>query len=241
LGERSGAEVAFLKVINAATGKAFQATEETPDSLEDLKARALAAGVAIEVKGRPANSPHEGILEEAKAAQPDWIIMGRKGQTGLSRLFVGSVTARVIGHGPFSVLVVPREVTLDFRRILVASDGSPDSVAAWREAIAVAERLQSEVVAVSVAVNESRQIDCQLILQHLQGSAARHGVSFDSILAKGRPFEAICQAAQDERADLVVMGTHGRTGLARLLMGSVAERVIGMVGCPVLVAKKAAE
>lgn len=236
LGRQSNAQVVCLNVVKSAAGEAFQRSEGSV-GLEDIKARALEAGVDVEVRIRPGVSPHEGILEEAKTFRPNWIIMGRKGLTGLSRLLVGSVTARVIGLCSGSVLVVPREVSLSFRRILVASDGSPDSEAAWREAVVIAERAKSEIVGVSVARNESLQTDCQLILQHLEASAARHGVAFQGMMAKGRAFEAISQAAQAEWADLVVLGAHGRTGLAHLLMGSVAERVIGAVRCPVLVAK----
>ena len=54
----------------------------------------------------------------------------------------------------------------------------------------------------------------------------------------GRPDEAIVKAADFKQASLIIVGSHGRTGLKRLLMGSVAERVIGHAKCPVLVVKK---
>jgi nucleotide-binding universal stress UspA family protein len=54
----------------------------------------------------------------------------------------------------------------------------------------------------------------------------------------GRPEEGILRAAQYKQASLIIVGSHGRTGLKRLLMGSVAERVIGHAPCPVLVVKK---
>jgi nucleotide-binding universal stress UspA family protein len=238
LGEQCGAEVVLLKVIDSTAVEASPENSEARDNLEDLKSQALEAGIALEEKIRLDGSPQEGILAEAKTFRPDWIIMGRKGSTGLRRLLLGSVTARVIGHFSGSVLVVPREAALNLRTILIASDGSADSEAAWREALAIAEGFKSEVIAVSVARDEAREIDCQLILQHLEASAARHGVALQCRLTRGRPFEAISQVAQDEWANLVVMGTRGRTGLARLLMGSVVERVIGMVDCPVLVAKQ---
>ena len=54
------------------------------------------------------------------------------------------------------------------------------------------------------------------------------------LLYEGMPADAIIRAARAKRAGMIVMGTHGRTGLTRLLMGSVAERVIGTAPCPVL-------
>jgi nucleotide-binding universal stress UspA family protein len=240
LGRQSGAKVYLLEVANPDAREAVPHTPlgEGEDSLEDIEAKALGAGVDLTVRIHPGGSPLEGILEEVKTVDPDWIILGRKGSTGLSRLLMGSVTARVIGLCPCSVLVVPKEATLRLQRILVASDGSEDSDAAWRQALAIAERANSEVIAVTVARSESLELDCQMILQHLEASAGRHRVAFQGLVYRGRAFEAISQAAQEEWADLVVMGTHGRGGLAHLLMGSVAERVIGLVQCPVLVAKK---
>lgn len=73
--------------------------------------------------------------------------------------------------------------------------------------------------------------------KHLDGlvaKAKRAGVRTRALLLEGVPYERIVRAAKTQRADLVVMGTHGRTGLARFFLGSVAERVVAMAGCPVL-------
>ena len=66
---------------------------------------------------------------------------------------------------------------------------------------------------------------------------ADHNVPFEHKLLVGDPATAIVQAAEEEGADLIVMGTHGRTGLTRLLMGSVAEAVVRKAKCPVLTVK----
>ena len=58
------------------------------------------------------------------------------------------------------------------------------------------------------------------------------------MIPMGRPEEGIVKAADFKSASLIIVGSHGRTGLKRLLMGSVAERVIGDAKCPVLVVKK---
>jgi nucleotide-binding universal stress UspA family protein len=68
-----------------------------------------------------------------------------------------------------------------------------------------------------------------------------HNVAYDHMLLVGDPAMAIVHAAEKEGADLIVMGTHGRSGLSRLLMGSVAETVIRKAKCPVLTIKQPAE
>jgi nucleotide-binding universal stress UspA family protein len=68
-------------------------------------------------------------------------------------------------------------------------------------------------------------------------AAQKEGVAVKAFVMSGKPAEAIIQVAEERRADLVVVGSHGRTGVERLLIGSVAERVIVLASCPVLVVK----
>jgi nucleotide-binding universal stress UspA family protein len=67
--------------------------------------------------------------------------------------------------------------------------------------------------------------------------AAKAGLSSSGSVAEGRPFEQIIRTAKDKNVDLIVMGTYGRRGTERILIGSVAERVIEYASCPVLVLK----
>jgi len=69
-------------------------------------------------------------------------------------------------------------------------------------------------------------------LPSLPGST--EGVQASAVLAKGVPAEEVLRVARRQRADLLVLGTHGRTGLRRALMGSVAERIVSQARCPVL-------
>ena len=71
-------------------------------------------------------------------------------------------------------------------------------------------------------------------LAALVGRARKAGVHATSVVRIGVPFEEIVQTARRSRADLVIVGTHGRTGLSRLMLGSVAGRVIALAPCPVL-------
>ncbi len=82
------------------------------ERLETRRAEAAREGVSLSPRVRTGSSAYEGILEEVGETQPDLIIMGRHGYTGLARLLMGSVTARVIGHSPCHVLVVPQGVAL---------------------------------------------------------------------------------------------------------------------------------
>jgi uncharacterized protein len=193
---------------------------------------------SLDPRVRLSSSAYEGILEEAEALRPDWIVLGRRGATGISRLLMGSVTAQVIGYSPFNVLVVPRDAALQLKRLMVASDGSRDSQAAWKEALALTRMSGASLVAVTVVKDEKQGIEARMLLQHLEASASRAGVLLESQLIKGRSFEGILAAARENRADLIILGSHGRTGLKRLLMGSVTERVIGQAKCPVLVVKR---
>jgi nucleotide-binding universal stress UspA family protein len=208
------------------------------ERLETWRAEAAREGVTLEPRVRTSGSAYEGILEEVGETQPDLIIMGRHGYTGLTRLLMGSVTARVIGHSPCHVLVAPRGVPLSFERLLIASDGSPFSEAAWNEALTLARTMGSALIGVAVATSDRDIPTATEVVRNLEAAADKEGLPLDTMIPMGRPEEGIIKAAEFKGASLIIVGSHGRTGLKRLLMGSVAERVIGHAKCPVLVVKK---
>jgi nucleotide-binding universal stress UspA family protein len=213
------------------------------EEIERQKAAAAAAaarqGVEMEYRLLHSISPFADIVAEAEKLKPQLIIIGRYGRTSLARLFMGSIAARVIGLSPVNVLVIPREDSLAFRRLLIASDGSSYSDAALMEATAMAARAGSELLGVAVAREEGEISETREILQRMLTAANREGVSFQGISPQGLAAdEGIIQVALENRVDLIIMGSHGRTGFKRLFMGSVTERVIGHTPCPVLVVKK---
>jgi len=214
-------------------------SEEVRRHLEAAKAQAAQAGVTLETRLNRGISVFSAILQEAEEIKPDMIVMGRHGLTGLARLLLGSVTARVIGHSPFNVLVVPKGAAIAFERILVASDGSPSGQAAAAVALAIARERESKVFAVSVATEEGEISGAEEIIHQMLTAANQAGVPLQGLAPQGQlPEDGILQAAIRNEVDLIVMGSHGRTGLKRLLMGSVTERVIGQAPCPVLVVKR---
>jgi len=213
--------------------------EEILQQMEALKAEAARLGITAQTRVRRSVSVFSAILKEVEDLRPDLIIMGRYGRTGLARLLVGSVTARVIGHSPVNVLVIPQQATLAFGRILVASDGSDYSTAAWEEALTMAKRTGGLLFGVSVAQEEWDISPAQQIVHQMTVAAGLAGVALQGSVPQGQtPDDAIVQTALKKEVDLIILGSHGRTGLTRLLMGSTTERVIGHSPRPVLVVKK---
>lgn len=140
-----------------------------------------------------------------------------------------------------------------FRRIVAATDFSEPAERAWRAAMELARVHRAELVLLHVFVElplyaetpaaavlqvyEEQRRWVQDELEARVKNAAAEGVSGRSRLETGSAPETIARVAGEERADLVVVGTHGRTGLDRILLGSVAERVVRMTPCAVLVVR----
>jgi nucleotide-binding universal stress UspA family protein len=221
----------------------LQAVQEQAvrERLETWKARAAEAGVALEPRVRTSNSPFDGIMEEIAELKPDLVLMGRHGFSGLTRLLMGSVTARVIGHSPVNVLVVPKDVPLGFKRILMASDDSPFSAAAFQEALSITLRMGSTLMGIAVAQSDADAKTAHDVAHKMADEAQRRGVALETAVPFGPAFESIVRVAKAKQTNLIILGSHGRTGLKRLLMGSTAERVIGQAPCAVLVVKKVIE
>lgn len=135
------------------------------------------------------------------------------------------------------------------RKILHATDFSAQSKAAFEVACALARDHQAVLVVVHVnrptqifapdgiAVSVPVEDPLELRAQLADVRPADKRVNVEHHLLDGEPAEQILKAAQIQHADLIVMGTHGTTGLARLLMGSVAETVLRKAMCPVLTVK----
>jgi nucleotide-binding universal stress UspA family protein len=214
--------------------------DEVHAHLETMKDRAAEQDVLLEPRVRRCETAYQGIVEEAEKLKPDLIIMGRRGRSRLFRLMMGNVTARVIAYSPVNVLAVPKNVPLQFKRILIASDGSANSQAAWKEALHIARRLGSGILALSVARQEEDKDRAEAIVADLEAAAAQAGVPLTPLALQGRTAEMIVKAARDNHIDLIVMGARGLTNLETLLMGRNTERVIAQAPCAVLVVKTSA-
>jgi nucleotide-binding universal stress UspA family protein len=212
--------------------------KETRQHLESVKSRASKEGLDCEVIVHEGEEPYKYIIDEAAKKQAEMIIMGRYGRTGLKRLLMGSVTARVIGHSPCKVMVIPETAKVSYKNILIATDGSKYSDAAALEAISIAKRCGSDLIAISVATKDKNLPSAKKSVEKISRIAEKEGLKAKTLTLRGTPYNVIVETAGKKNADVIVVGSHGRTGLDRLLMGSVTERVIGHANCAVLVAKR---
>jgi nucleotide-binding universal stress UspA family protein len=142
---------------------------------------------------------------------------------------------------------------IDLRRILVPTDFSKSSQNALRYAAAFAEKFSAELYllhvvqdlalfipeAVMVAPPVAPPLDqfraaARTALERVIHDFALPGITIHPEVVEGFPFDEIVRFAQQKTIDLIVMGTHGHTGLMHLLLGSVAEKVVRRAPCPVL-------
>jgi hypothetical protein len=211
--------------------------KEASEHLDSIKKIASKEGIDCEIMLHLSEEPYQDIVDVAEKNKVNIIIVGTHGRTGLKRLMMGSVTAKVIGHSPCNVLVIPLHAKVECRSILIATDGSRYSDAAASEAIGIAKKCGSSFIVLSVASSDAEIQSAEDNVKKVVELAEKEGIKTEGITVKGKPYEAIVETAKQKHADLVIVGSHGRTGLDRLLMGSVTERVIGHSESAVLVVK----
>ncbi len=246
LAQTCGAKLLALHVIpidseSAMGAQAFSEVmrDEVGSYLEKIRKMAKDADVPCKVLVEESYQPDKTIVELARQEKADILIMGRHGRTGLLKLLIGSMTAKVIGHRFPKVLVVPSDFAIGGERILVAVDGSKASDKAAAEAVGMGMHCTylKEIYAVSVASSEDGLAHAQELTEAVcaQGREKAPHVSFHALalLGKHAP-ELIAATAKEKGVDMILVGGYGK-GLTKLLMGHVTEKVIGKAHCAVLV------
>lgn len=178
--------------------------KETRVHLESIKTRASNEGVDCEIIAHEGEEPFQYIVDEAAKKQVEMIIMGRRGRTGLKRLMMGSVTAKVIGHAPCKVLIVPKAAKVTYKNILIATDGSKYSEAASREAISIAKRTGSDLIVLSVASKNANLPAAKKSVDKIKENAEREGIKVKTLTPRGTPYEVIVKTAKEKDRKSVV-------------------------------------
>jgi nucleotide-binding universal stress UspA family protein len=212
--------------------------KEAMQYLESVKARASQEGLYnCEAVLQYGEEPYRIIVNEAAEKKADMIFIGRRGRSGVMRVLMGQVAAKVIGHAPCKVLVVPRAARIECGNIVIATDGSEHSIAAASEAIGIAKRCGSHIIALSSIHSECELGEAKANVRYVVDMAQRESVSVEALTPIGRSHDVIVEIAGGRGVDLIVMGTYGKSGLKKLLVGSSTEKVIGHASCAVLVVR----
>ena len=257
----TGADLTILTVLASPVAytmpDVMSSSELLMESIErqghELIAQAAARADAAEVPHNAVakwGSVPETILQTAQEGRCDLIILGSGVITGWKRLMIGrtlnAVTARC--EQPLLVVKHPPAVELGqptWRRLLVATGGSPWSDMAVDHALELAQENGLEVCLLCVDVNRAAaqgafddNSAAKDILANAEARAAAAGVTYEAHLAYGDVTEAVLETASRRQCDAIVMGSRGMTGLKRLMIGSISNAVAAKSLLPVMIVKR---
>jgi nucleotide-binding universal stress UspA family protein len=215
---------------------------------ERLEGWAQGLGVRHCVIVEPTESVHPAVVAYVRGTAPDLVVMATHGREGLAHIFLGSVTETVMRQGRRPVLAVrePQHgVALPFRRILVPTDLSAASRRPFMLGGFLARAFEAEVLALHVARiadgsvrGVTAEVEAALPAEPALQAFLQPDFRGAPVLVRtelGSPWEQILRVARLERADLIVMSTHGHDSIGDSVLGSHAERILREAPCPVLV------
>ena len=193
------------------------------------------------------------IVHHAVETDADLIVMGTHGRRGVRRLVLGSVTAEVLHTSEVPVLVVShqtRSSVWPIRKILAPTDLSEDANVGLEAADRLARSVGAQLHLIyavepvpfpaSTAIGRDSYFDIvpelrEVTLGKLEEQAQNLHSDVEAIVEHGKAASVILSVAEERDADLIVLSTHGLTGVSRFLIGSVTERLVRTSPCPVLV------
>ncbi|MFC7139136.1 universal stress protein [Halosimplex aquaticum] len=221
---------------------------EGRDIVDDAASRARRAGVDT-VDEVIQGGPSRTILTYVDDRGIDLVVMGTRGGRDIERIILGSVTERVVRNSASPVLVVPPESDHEYppADVLVGTDGSEGSEAAVDEGIGIGAATGATLHVVSVVessglgfdvrseqLSEERRRRDEQVLAQARERADDGDVPVETAIEEGDVVDTLNEYVADHGIDLVVVGTHGRTGIDRRLLGSVTENLMRSAAVPVL-------
>lgn len=250
-----GARLYVLHAVDDSRLPGGEATARTKAAEEDIerkiKSNPAASGVEVEILAT-LGSPTERILAICELMNIDFCVMGAGEQRSLGQKLLGTTVDHVLRHALQPVLFVRKPVAGPYRKITIATDFSPPSRTAFDCALALFPNRDTTLLhAYEVALHGLFEFDRMTgpiaekhereMTQHVQASlralekdARGAGSPLTPVSAIGEARVILFNHAKQNGIDLLVAGTHGRTGIRRAIIGSVAERLIGTMPCDVL-------
>ena len=228
--------------------------------MQELEDRVRAAGleVVVELEMGPAA---QTVATLAKKLAADLIVAGTRGHSAFEHLLLGSVAEGIVRRAECPVLtvhpgddapldrlesvVVPTDFSEDadqaaeeLARLAPRPEGAPRVVLVHSDYVPpILERLLSDTGVAQLSFDEV-QAELQAKLEPMAESLRARGMRVETVVSSGEPATVITEIAASSGADLIAMGTRGRSGLEHLVLGSTAERVVQHAGCPVLTVRR---
>jgi nucleotide-binding universal stress UspA family protein len=241
--------------LGMAPGLVDDARREAVQRVEALAGTLRARGVRAS-SSTSTEEPSTAICARAKELGTDLVALGTRGHTGLAHVVFGSIAERVARTAPCAVLTAHADSPAPAaqRCVLVPTDFSPDSEAALAWARSLVSRTGGKLVLLhaydlpqlaltgsglaAAGIEKALADSAREKLAELRQTL--NGVEVETHVSAARPDPAILDAVERLHADLIVLGTRGRTGLAHVVLGSTAERVIRRAHVPVITCKSGA-
>ncbi len=256
LARESGAELTLVHVVDDDQPAGLVALErreaerilgEQIDAVAELRGLSSRA-LVVE------SDPFDGILRAAASTKADLVVMGAHRKQLLRDIFVGTTIERVIRMGPFPVLMVNKEADRPYQTAMAAVDMSDPSANAMRtgKALRLPGGIQLALVhafeplakgKLSYAGLNRETIDNYVAdereraIKDLAAFMDEHGLGDEGRpmrIEEGAPFEVIATAVEQLQPDVLIMGTHGRSGIAKAFLGSVAEEALRSLDVDIL-------
>lgn len=205
------------------------------------------------------SKPYSAILEYTELYDIDLVVMPTHGRQGLDRFLVGSTTERVVRRSAVPVLTIRwddgAEVSHPYQTVLVAIDGSPPANRALEEGVNLAETEEAAIHVLSVVSSRTQGFDesdgglqarreqASDVVDNAVDFAENVGIesTTGTVVSGSSIHEEILSYVDQNEVDLVVVGTHGRSGIDRYLLGSVAERLVRTSSVPVMTVRDVSE
>ncbi len=190
--------------------------------------------------------PSTCALERAKSGRVEMIVLGTEGRTGWDRLRLGSTALAIFRDAPCPVLAVhghlvgdvPRHPTrVKLQRLLVGTDFSSCADATLAYVSTLAGPLRASIRLLHAAETEATVPERRDRLLKMAEQMRTRGIDVEAVCLPGNPVETILSEAADWETDVIAVGTHGRQGLSRIMLGSVAEQLLRRAGCPMLIVR----
>ncbi|GAB3538288.1 universal stress protein [Pontibacter brevis] len=255
IARKAGAGIKLLHVVEAVNNysPSFSATGDviTPDNMQHVYVLQLMEAMKRQMKEFIKSVDHEGVgvVQEIDVDRPiskikrtiqedkvDLVVMGSKGSSGLDEFLIGSNTEKVVRTAECPVLTVKhRHPHFDVREIVLASDFKREIQHAMERFKSFQALFGARVHLVYINTPGAFESSGNLF-KKLEDTAERYGLQNYSVNIYNDTVEedGILHFASDIRADLIMMATHGRTGLSHLLSGSIAEDLVNHTSIPVL-------